>query len=213
MTFITGIQASVSMNHLFTTAFPVHYNQPQRNVDHHLIVTNETYFEIEDQGGQLEIHIQVGNGTARVENGDALNLTVFNYEGYINGFNPLFQQNRRRCDFIMASDTKRCFILGELKNRNPFPDVAQGARRQLLRSLQTIDDVPEIHAYIVGKPDKRCCYFNKQGQAPAEIDAVVAFNRVNELMPYGVEMNDPEFLQYGFRYFEYYERQTMRLTA
>lgn len=213
MTFITGIQAYDSMKQLFTTSFPNYYHQPQRDVDPQLRVTNEIYFEIEDQGEQLRIHVQPGDGTARIENQDALDLLIFNYEAYINGFNARFQQNKKRCDFVLASDRESCFVLGELKNRNPFPDVAEGARRQLLESLQTIDCVPEIHAFIMGKQEKRCCYFNKQSQAPPEIEAVVAFNRINQLMPNGIEMPAPEFHLLGFRYFEYYENQTMKLTA
>jgi len=201
------------MDDLFVTSFPGYYGQPARDIDAFLSTTNEIYFEIEDRKEQLQFHIHVGDGTARFDNPDAINLVIFNYEGYINGFSPRFQQGRRRCDFIMASETARYFILGEMKSRNPFHDVAQGARGQLLGSLVTIYNVPEINAYIHSKMEKKCCYFNKQPQAPPEIDAPIAFGLVNELLKYGFEMPYPEINQYGFSYFEFYGTQTMRLTA
>jgi len=201
------------MEDLFLTSFPQHYGQASPSLDGLLHETNASNFEIEDCQEHMNVHLQAGLGMARIENPDLLNLRIFNYEGYINRFSHQFQHGKKRCDFLLASDNDRYFVLGELKDRNPFDDVEQGARKQLLGSLLTILNVPEISAFIDTKPIRNCCYFNKQASAPQVINATDAFNRINELQHDGFEMKDHKFMQHGFGYYEFYGAQTMKLTA
>jgi hypothetical protein len=113
----------------------------------------------------------------------------------------------------MASDSDRYVILGELKYRNPFLDVAQGAHDQLLGSLRTMMEVPVIRDFIIEKQEKRICYFNRQPPEPEGIDAIQAFNLVNEIQLAGFQMNAEEFAVLGFQYQEYFGTQFMELTA
>lgn len=200
------------MRQLFTTAFPEHYRQPEKEVEGILNNTNAPYFEIEDSEGNLEICTQYGEGTARFNNHNMLNFEIFNYEAYINGFSPRFQQHRKRCDLIMASKTDGYFILGEIKNRKPGHDVEERAQEQLSGSLGTIYQVPEIQSYIESKAVKRCCYFNKKAKKVEGINASEAFNRMNEIPDDGWEMSNSAISSYGFKYYEFYDKQTMSLT-
>lgn len=201
------------MREFFEKSFPQYHTQQPPALDGLVKRTNQKYFEIEDCGEHLIIHHQEGLGMARFKNQDSLNLTIFNYEGYINRFSHNFQNGKKRCDFLLSSDEDKYFIVGEMKDRNPFDDVGQGARKQLLGSLLTILNVPKIKAFIDTKPIRNCCYFNKQAIAPQEINATDAFNRINEVQNDGFEMKDHKFKEVGFGYYEFYGSQSMKLTA
>jgi hypothetical protein len=178
------------------------------------IETNESYFEIEDTSSrELVIDTEEGSGSARFSNKDGLHIIIVNYDKFVTSLSPSFQQDRKRCDFLLCSNNNRYFILGEIKDRKPVSKVRKEAKMQLLDTLRSIIAVQEISEVINSKQVKRCCYFNKQSCAPSSINATRAFNRLPNSYIEGFKMNNIDIESYNFEFFEYTGNQTMILKA
>lgn len=202
------------------TNLVAHYGLPVPTTTNWYIKTDEIYFEIEDTiGGEIALHtVRGGFGMAKFSNNGALDFTIINYDKFITSIqSEPFKNGRRRCDILLSSNDDKYFILGELKDRaiinnNSRKNVRKGAKEQLLASLQTIFEVPEIAEFINLKTRKRCCYFNKQSASPPTLNATIAFNRLPEFYPDGFQMSKPDIEAFGFQYYEYTGEQTMILT-
>ena len=201
------------MNDLLMNKFTAHYGLPVPIITNYFIETDIPYFEIEDtKAGEIVIHNARGLGMANFSNNDRINLTIVNYDKFVTSLPHHFQNGRKRCDILLSCSLNRYFILGELKDRNPSGKVRSGAKKQLIASLRTLIAVQEISVYVNNKIVKRCCYFNKQSNSPALINATFAFNRLPNIFPAGFKMSNPTIEAFGFEFYEYTGVQTMTLT-
>lgn len=204
---------------LLMTNLVDHYGLPVPMTTNWFIQTVETYFEIEDtNAGEIVLHTARGAGMGKFSNSDALDVTIINYDKFITSIQSTsFKTGRQRCDILLNSNDDKYFILGEIKdraiiNRNSQKNVRKGAKEQLLASIQTIIEVPEIITYINNKITKRCCYFNKQSASPAILSATTAFNRLPNFYPDGFKMSKPDIEAFGFEFYEYTGEQTLILS-
>jgi len=210
---MTDTKICKDMRILLTNELIYYYELPTPLIDNWYLDTNDIYFEIEDTNeGEIVIHTTRGLGMAKFANNSALNFCILNYDKFITSipYEP-FKNRRKRCDIIIHSTSDRYFILGELKDRIPKNKVRSDAKKQLLSSLQTITEVPEIDSFINSKTIKRCCYFNKQSNSPPFLKATTAFNRLASIYPNGFKMNKPDIESFGFEFYEYTGEQTMVL--
>ena len=117
----------------------------------------------------------------------------------------------------MVLTSQSQFVLGELKDRNiSKPEnkrsIRSGAKKQLFVSLTTLLTVPQIAALANSKNVKKCCYFNKQTNAPALLSATTAFNRVSTLAPHGFLLANADIQNFDFELWEYSGNQTILLS-
>lgn len=206
------------MEDLLTNDFILHYNLQALAITNWFIKTNEIYFEIEDtNAGEIALHTLAGKGMARFSNFSALEITIINYDKFITSLqDTFFKKNRQRCDILLDSENNRYFILGEIKDRKILNSISRKnvrsiAKKQLISTLQTILDVPEIETYVNQKNIKRCCYFNKQSASPINLTATSAFNRLPTFFRDGFKMKKTDIEAFGFEFYEYTGDQTMIL--
>ena len=205
------------MEELLMNSLISHYSLTAPTITNWFIETTATYFEIEDVNSEISLDFTRGSGTGKFKNQDTLKIKVFNYDKFITSITKeSFKHGRKRCDVLLDSWNKRYLILGEIKDRsildeNVRENVRMIAKDQLLSSLKTILDVPEINIHSTNKDVKRCCYFNRQSASPTTLTATTAFNRLPNLYPDGFKMSNPEIEAYGFDFYEYTGEQTMTL--
>lgn len=201
------------MENLLRNDFTTHYGLPACIEPNLAIVTDETYFEIEDTVlREIAIHTLVGQGMARFSNPNALRITICNYDKFVTCLPNHFQYGRKRCDIILVSDVDRYFIIGEIKDSPNVKNHRKKAKKQLLESLTTLIAVPEILVQVNSKVIKRCCYFNKQTSSPTLINAVTAFNRLTTIFQDGFKMNHLGIEGHNFEFWEYLGGQTLTMT-
>lgn len=199
--------------------FTAHYGLPTYTAPNLCIQTSATYFEIEDtETKEVLIHTGQGLGMARFSNPNQHEVHICNYDKFLSEQDDSFQLGKKRTDILVTCDNAGFIVLGELKDRlistkRKQNKVSRGAKEQLLGTLKTISEVPEISAYITAKPTKRCCYFNKQSKGPTTLTAVPAFNRLSNLYQDGFQMSNPDIEALGFEYWEYTGNQTLRLAV
>ncbi len=175
------------------------------------------YFELEDFNTVLTLSDIRNSGTAKYANPNNLNVTIIDYDTFLTSLSHRFVQGKSRCDAIVYTQNKSYFLLNELKNRiivneNAIEEVLSGAISQMLKTLKLIKTVPLINSFINSFTEKRCCYCNKQSNNPSVmIDASNAFNRLNNLLPDGIEMIHSEINTLGFKLFQYTGLQTIKL--
>nr|WP_315199209.1 hypothetical protein [uncultured Flavobacterium sp.] len=179
--------------------------------------THLPYFELEDVDTVLTLFSIKDSGTAKYNNPNNLEITIIDYDTFLTSLSHNFKQGKSRCDAIVYTQNKSYFLLNELKNRkivdeNAFEDVLSGAISQMLKTLTLIKSVPSIDNFINSFTQKRCCYCNKQSNNPSpSIDAPHAFNRLNNLVPDGIEMEHNEINTLGFQLFQHTGSQTIKL--
>jgi hypothetical protein len=179
--------------------------------------TNLIYFELEDIDTVLTLSSIKDSGTAKYANPNNLEVTIIDYDTFLTSLSHRFRQGKSRCDAIVYTQNKSYFLLNELKNRkivdeNAFEEVLSGAISQMLKTLTLIKSVPSIDTFINPFIQKRCCYCNKQSNNPSlTIDAPNAFNRLNNLVPDGIEMEHIQINALGFQLFQYTGLQTIKL--
>lgn len=179
--------------------------------------TNLPYFELEDVNTVLTLSSTKDSGTAKYANLNNLEVTIIDYDTFLTNLSHRFRQGKSRCDAIVYTQNKSFFFLNELKNRkiddeNASEEVLSKAISQMIKTLKLIKTVPSIDAFINSFTEKRCCYSNKQSNNPSPIiDAPNAFNRLNNLVPDGIEMEHNEINTLGFQMFQYTGSQTIKL--
>jgi hypothetical protein len=204
------------MEALLRNDFTTHYGLPVCTEPNLVITTKESYFEIEDTAARdLVPHTNNGSGMARFSNPSLLSVSVANYDKFMTSLPSHFEKGKKRCDMVLTSQSQ--FILGELKDRNISKpkkkrSVRSGAKEQLFVSLTTLITVPKIAALANSKNVKKCCYFNKQTNAPALLSATTAFNRLSTLFQDGFKMSHPGIEGHNFEFWEYLGGQTLTLT-
>ena len=189
------------MENLLRNDFTAHYNLPIAGIANIYQQTDEKYFEINDIFGEIQISNVPNSGQAAYNN--LLNqflIGVINYDKFITSLPHLFQRGRKRCDLIVyTKNNDKYFLLNELKASN------KRSSKQLKESLSDLLRVPSIAAFVNTFTIKRCCFFNKKIHlAPAPINAVTAFNKVNTITQNGLQVSHPQIEALGFEYYKYY---------
>jgi len=200
------------MENLLKNDFTAHYGLSACIAQDLVIQTNEPYFELEDTPKKdIVLYIKIGAGTARFSNPKTATVTVAKYEKFVTSLPNSFQRDRKRCDIIVCDDGEN-LILGEIKDSTNIKRHRKKAKKQLYESLTTLLAVPQFLKLTNKKTVKRCCYFNKQSDAPSIITATTAFNRLSEIFPEGFQMSHPAIEEQNFEFWEYLGNQTLTLT-
>ena len=184
---------------LLTKDLIAHYQLPDTKITPlHL---KNSYFELDDIDGQGLTQVSTGTGSAKFSNPKQLEITVIDYERFIDAINdPIFQKDRGRCDLFCTADDY--FVLGEIKKRQQISTARKKAKKQLLASLKTLNEVPQIATFMSSKREKCCCFFYKKPSEIAPLSAVSAFNRVDTYTD-GSEGEAPHITALGFKFYEY----------
>jgi hypothetical protein len=196
------------MEDLLKIKFTAHYKLPVPTVNEISVITNAIYFEIEDSNG-INLHPEIGTGTAKYENPNNKEVKVIQYELFFKSLPQSFQNGKENCDLIVYTSDNQHFLLNELTNTNK----GKGRKRtkaisQMLQTLQDISQVPEINSFLQHYNIKHCCYFNKKIQAPQSIRATNTFRRQSFVLSHGSKMSNPDIESYNFELWEFSGNQT-----
>ena len=165
-----------------------------------------------------------GIGIAKYSNPSSKEVSIVNYESFVNSLPIAFATGRERCDFIVYASDLSHFILNELTDTQPQyvtdftradGTLVKGKRNkaisQLKQTLQDISSVPDIDNFIKKHTVNHCCFFNTQPHAPIGITAIVAFGRLSSVAPNGYKISNPEIEFLGFELWEFSGSQTYLL--
>ncbi len=174
---------------------------------------NKTYFEIKDESNKtLTISESNNFGEAKIANPNKYMVEIFNYDKFVSALDAYFQDDKKRCDMILATDDD--FILGELKD-SQNKKAESRARKQLLQSLHTIRAVPAIATYITQHSVKKFCYFNKKtpnSHSESINKTITAFNPLENIVPNGLKMENKQIEDLGFEFWQYTGNQVLTLS-
>ena len=163
------------MIELLKEKFPVHYNLHNFGVSIPYERTHAKLFDLED----VDSHFIVCDGMGKVSylNQNQHQITVINYESFLNQCKGRIFEGRKRCDFILYSNSgdnnNICFVLNELtsakgtvdnltssiKDKKTGKVVYKGGKlekgiQQLLDTLSVLNEVPEISVFVSSFPKK-----------------------------------------------------------
>ncbi|MBQ8484729.1 MAG: hypothetical protein IJ534_01105 [Bacteroidaceae bacterium] len=155
---------------LINTYFANYYGQG-RVVEIDESHTTDSRFDLKEDGGVTTI-VEAGSGFASFDNKAQCDIAVLDYEGYIDKYaGTKFHEKRLKCDCILESENSSTVILDELtSSRKGMENLTKPITRkrqypggkfekveqQLLVSLQTLNDVPEIAAYFASQAKRVC---------------------------------------------------------
>lgn len=154
---------------LIDTYFARHYGQG-RVVEIDESHTTDSRFDLKENGGA--IIVEAGNGYASFGNEPQRDIAVLDYEGYIDKYaGTKFHEKRLKCDCILESENGQTIILDEITSsgkgmenltepivgKKEYPGGKfEKVEQQLLVSLQTLNDVPEIAAHFASQTKRVC---------------------------------------------------------
>lgn len=204
------------MEALLRNDFTVQYGLPNSKIQNICVTTNLRYFEIEDDSNrEIQLHEIAGNGVAKYSNPNRYVINIINYDKFITSLSQKFQEKKGRCDLIVYTENKKYFLLNELTDTNPqyvYPYTnSQGSQigklakaiGQFIESLKLLFDVDTIKIFVNQHEVRKCCFFNKQSNAPNPITATTAFNRINTIPSNGFKMSNPDIESFGCDLYEY----------
>jgi hypothetical protein len=209
------------METLLRHNFTSHYLLPANAAANLSIGTNAAYFELDDVNGETQLFTVVSNAPAVYHNNGIYDVVIINHDKFISTLPPVYQQKKKRCDLIVYTSLNQYFLLNELSdtasNYLDYPDQAGTrtgkkiqATKQLSESLDRLMNVPAIKTFINNFVIKRCCFFNKQPDAPL-VNALQSFNRFNTLIKGGAKRANADIEAHGFELFDYLGRQSFDL--
>lgn len=199
------------MESLLKNDFTSHYNLAASTVSNICATTTTATFELNDDN--VLIHTVVNAGVAKYSNPTSAEVTVLNFEAFINSLPDAFKIGKEKCDLLVYTNTD--FLLNELTDtlpkyvapylntKGPQQGKRQKAITQLYSSLQLIMEVSTIRVFINRRSIRRCCFFSKQAIAPEGITASAAFNKLNTIASQGLKMNNPAIANLGFELWEF----------
>lgn len=192
------------MKSLIETYFEAFYHL-HNNVSINNRSTTNGEFDLDDTK-KPDFIVEYHNGFASFVNKENHVIQVLDYEGYIKSFEncPSFANHRLRCDFIIEDKANQAIILcevtstkygvsGMLKpilNKNKDTVLFAGGKfekveDQLLDSLQTLENVPQIREYFNSFLERVClCSYKlyRDNRVPIQIQrSIDAFNRYLEI--------------------------------
>jgi hypothetical protein len=196
------------MENFLRNDFINHFNLRELDNFDFVIKVNYKYFEIADNNQDLIIYQRQGDGVACISNPNGIELEIVKYDKFITSIPNISQTIGKRCDFIIYNDSgRKHIILGELKTGK---GNRKRARKQLLNTLETLMKITKFQILINSITFKKCCYFWKIPHAPKMINAVKAFNRVQNLNKEGFKVYD-NFGNYGFEFWEFSNYQVLKI--
>lgn len=186
--------------------------------------TSKSRFDLKEDGGV--VIVDFGNGSASFDNDAQREIIVLDYEGYIDKYKGThFHQDsgRLKCDCVLESETSTTVILDEITSSSggvenlhkPIfgkKEYAGGkfekVEQQLLVSLQTLFDVPEIALHLASQSKRVClCSYKLYSSATLALigDPVSAFTRgmmeaERQSGENGVKISCPQIELFGFEY-------------
>lgn len=192
------------METLLKEEFTAHYGLTVSTINNITQHVNFALIEIEDdEDRETQITDYPNSGTAIYQNPNRKEIAVINYDKFITSLDVVFQNGRKRCDLIVYTETNTdYFLLNELKDANPRIGRRK-AKKQLVQSLMDLMAVGSIERFIRKFGVKRCCFFNKRVIYPQFINAGTVFNRVNTIVPQGLQLHNANIEGLGFELFEY----------
>ncbi len=206
---------------LIDTYFAKHYGQG-RVVTIDESHTKEKLFDLKSDNGVTII--EAGKGFASFRNEATRDIAVLDYEKYIDKYTgSKFYNGRRKCDCILESENGSTIILDEITSSDsgienllkPITDRRaytggkfEKAEQQLLVSLQTLSDVPEIKAHFAAQSKRVClCSYKLYTSDELELigNPVKVFSRGQALTERqtgenGVKISSPKIEELGFEY-------------
>lgn len=212
------------MKSLLENEFVAHYNsQKDKPVNITIVLKNtkQESFGLKDDDVMLYTKDE---GIAKYENPDKTNIHILNYERYLKALPPRVKNALETsvCDLIVyneyyflfneLTDTKPEYVQSFTNKSGEHPGKLHKAQSQLAESLRHLLAVSAIKQYIQKHPVKRCCFFNKQPNAPKKIEAVRAFNRQNELARHGFKMTNEAIESLGFEFWTFAGEQFFRFS-
>lgn len=180
---------------------------------------NFSYFEIDDIARNLIVYNKPSNGMVKYENLHSKNVSILDYDGFLTSTPAVFQRGKKRCDVIVHTiNESSYFLLNELKEKNPIHSIdevrnIEGAKLQMIHTLNEINTVPSIVAFVTTFSNKICCYCNSFPKSNLAIisSTIGAFNRLSTLTPDGMHLAEPRIEDLGFIYMELKGNQTIKL--
>ena len=206
---------------LIDSHFSKHYNLG-RVVTIDETHTSDDRFDLMDDGGVSVV--EFGCGFASFDNDAKQDIAILNYEVYIDKFaGTQFHNGRRKCDCILESETGLTVILEEITSsrsglenlrkaiydKMEFPGGKfEKAEQQLLVSLQTLCEIPEIAQHFASQLKRVClCSYKLFTSKDMELigNPVVAFSRgqaeaERQAGENGVKISSPQIEALGFEY-------------
>lgn len=195
------------MKDLLENDFIKHYNQhselpvPQNKINIIFKSINDISFEIKDKTEKKDSDGNDIDAVAIYSNPNRFQINTINYEKFVQDLPQrmkIKEDGKRNdiCDYIVYSENNKYFLLNELTDTNPKyiqehtntkgkqEGKLKKAQRQLLRSLELLNDVPSIHRYMQQFEMKQCCFFNSYTTPQPDVDninAEQAFNSFDEI--------------------------------
>lgn len=206
---------------LIDTHFAAHYGLG-RVVTIDEIHTAETRFDLKSDAGITIVEQGLGFASFYSEAGD--DVSVLDYEKYIDKYaGTAFHTGRRKCDCILESENGAAVILDEITSSNSGIENLQEpitgrrvyaggkfekAEQQLLVSLQTLHEVPEIATHLDTRVKRVClCSYKLYSSSEQNLigNPVSVFSRGlseagRQTGENGVKISSPEIEALGFEY-------------
>ncbi len=186
--------------------------------------TSERKFDLDGTIGACILPF--GAGQASFSNESQQDISVLDYEGYINKYSGTkFYMGRGKCDCILESESVATVVLNEItssvsgmgnltlpifskKGKTYSGGKFEKAEYQLLVSLQTLLDVPHIAAHLA-KQTKRVClcsyklYTSKEQSIignPVAVFGLGQSEAERQTGEDGVKISCPDIESLGFEY-------------
>ena len=184
--------------------------------------TTDSRFDLNEHSGTAIVAFS--SGSASFENDARQDITVLDYEGYIDKYTGTqFHTGRMKCDCILESETRSTVILDEITTsvsgienlqkpitgKKEYPGGKfEKVEQQLLVSLKTLYYVPEIAIHLDSQLKRvcLCSYKLYTSSAMAFIgDPITAFTRgmteaERQSGGNGVKISCPKIEALGFEY-------------
>ena len=184
--------------------------------------TSESRFDLKEKGGA--IIVEYGRGAASFGNDSQRDITVLDYEEYIDKYSGTqFHTGRLKCDCIMESEVGATVILNEITSsvsglenlhkpiigKKEYPGGKfEKVEQQLFMSLKTLHDVPEIAHHLDSQLKRVClCSYKLYTSDTLALigDPITAFTRgmteaERQSGENGVKISCPQIEALGFEY-------------
>ncbi len=208
------------------TYFAKYYNLPE-DIRIKEDLTDQSLFDLLDNKDHYIVAYKEGYASFKNTNKDT--ILVLGYDDYIKSMaKSKFQKNRPSCDFLIEDKDANAILLNEITSssnnieglKKPIPYRRhkdkiqyQGGKLekvalQLLSTLQTLNQVPEIKDKLQSYKKKICLCSYKlylNNNVPQIQSTQIAFNRgimeiEKQTKGEGIKINNTEIEQFGFEY-------------
>jgi len=215
MTFMTSYSNFIS---ILKTDVPRFYGNQfgalrNQEVDAPFSVQSQSSFELRDLSSPANKGVIFSNPNKK-------EIIVVDYDRYfknLSDLSPAFAKGKKNCDYILLDErTKSIIIFNEMTSESdegsldkPIKEFGQSKhekmRKQLVSTLQTLLDVPEVQAEIEKYEIKEClmtiivCHHSvDQYIRAANLSARFSKIAMDETNGEGMEINDNNFKSRGF---------------